>query len=1250
MLSPFKIDSEDIARLSDLQLTQLLKDLLHAECLAFQLAQRSVEVALNIRVGDGGEDGRISWSGSIDQTDYIPNRLTQFQNKATEMGPAQYAAEVVTSDGREIKRMVNEVLSDGGSYIVFTTQELNVRQKSERIDAIRATFRSHGRSYAETADIRIYDSAIIAGWVNCYLSTVLSVQFWTARTVERGLKNYKKWQDMECYSSLPYEDVPSRAAMLSSLRASLNVERACFRIVGLSGMGKTRMALEALSADEFLKSWVVYVDVGFGINIAALLSDWISHNYRIILVVDNCDYTLHEKLVKEVRRSDSKVTLLTMDYNLERVSGETNIYHLEPMTDDEILKLISPAYADKVVDLERVAKFAQGFPQIAVMLANARVAEDPEIGQLTDDDIAHKLLWGRDDNRREDYLKILQVCSLFDFFGVTENVESQLEYISTLIGLDVNKVYECICHFADRGLIDRRGRFAQVVPKPLAIRLAVQWWRNTRLVVQTQLIDGMPGDMVDQFCTQIEKLDFHPQVKELTRKLCGDLGFFGNAEVICSDRGSRLFRSFVTVNPEDTCQALYEALIKMSREELVCIAGNVRRNLVLSLERLSFHENLFSEAAWCLLLLGVAENEHWSNNARGIFVQLFRVYLSGTPATPEQRIALIDNAIDLKVKDVDLVLIDAISAGLDVRGGFRAIGAEDQGLRPRLKDWAPTYWQEVFDYWSELIDRSIVLYGHGEVQAQKVLECLGSNLRGIVSRGQVDLVESVLKRVVALNGPYWPSANESIRHVLQFDLDSAPVEIRGRISGWLELLNPLDGEVEQRLKIVVISPAWEHERNSSGNYIDIAEINAKRLAIELADRVDEIVDCLPVLLQGNPRQSFVFGMQLALSLEDATDLLWKSFRVAQQFTEPNLKFIYGLLRGIYEKDCSLWRKCCDCVLNDDELRRFYFDVVRVGKVTGSDLINFKNLIAGGLVSFEGLHGLAYGGVLEEVDASDVMEFCLFLSDRSDHERWLSLNLACAYFHFKNNKIESVLESVRDILLSVPLGKTTKWIVSNFSNWKDLCERVFEKDDGSFSLSVLNQILDTNPFEFDHGVLWHYIKPLLIDMMGKHYQILWPVLSSRIEEVEGMDLYWMGQLLDRENSLAVRMNSVFSQLPVSDVIDWCNRDANKLPAFVAGCVDMFIGDAIQEPAPLFIEILSNFGHDPMVSSALFANMNSRGWSGSLVPILENDKKAVSALLDYPNENVRRWAVKRVSQIDAEILRESSRDDEQGFGIY
>ena len=74
MTQLLEITHEDIGQLTDFQLTDLLRRLLHLEANHFNIASRSITVSLNITVPDGGEDGRAEWSGGPTSTDYIPNQ------------------------------------------------------------------------------------------------------------------------------------------------------------------------------------------------------------------------------------------------------------------------------------------------------------------------------------------------------------------------------------------------------------------------------------------------------------------------------------------------------------------------------------------------------------------------------------------------------------------------------------------------------------------------------------------------------------------------------------------------------------------------------------------------------------------------------------------------------------------------------------------------------------------------------------------------------------------------------------------------------------------------------------------------------------------------------------------------------------------------------------------------------------------------------------------------------------------------
>ncbi|WP_211299148.1 hypothetical protein, partial [Methylovulum psychrotolerans] len=637
MTKPFNVESQHITRLNYDQLTQLLQLLLWAESDKHGIAQRAVDVALNIKVGDGGEDGRIEWQGGPVSTNYLPNRLTQFQNKASELGPAGCANELVTKDGA-IKPMVSDVLAQGGSYILFTTQEINENQKKKRIALMKKKLTELGLANALTADIDIYDASKIAGWVNCFLSAIVAVLSWIGQSIERGLKSFSEWSTTAEFTNYPFVVVEARKQVILDLTCLLKQKQKCARIIGLSGLGKTRTAFEIFRSDALLQELVVYVDAAIVFNIAALVTDWVSHGINGIVVVDNCDIQIHGQIQKEVQRTNSKLSALTLDYNLESISNAEEV-RLKPFSTSEVKGMLENIYGAKIPDLNRIAEFAQGFPQMAVLIAEARLNDDTDIGRLTDDDIAKRLLWGKAQQQNSIDEKILKSCALFDRFGVDKDVSNELEFIATYIGrISEADFYDCIQRFTERGIIDRRGRYAQLVPKPLAIRLAAEWWTRTRERDQAELIDLLPETLVKSFCEQIEKLDFLPEVKLLTESLCGPKGPFGQAEVILSDRGSSLFRSFVNLNPEATAFAISRILQNQTHEQLLNIIGNVRRNLVWALEKLCFHSHLFEKAAYSLLLLASAENEGYSNNSQGVFSQLFRVYNSGTAATLESRL------------------------------------------------------------------------------------------------------------------------------------------------------------------------------------------------------------------------------------------------------------------------------------------------------------------------------------------------------------------------------------------------------------------------------------------------------------------------------------------------------------------------------------------------------------------------------------------------------------------------------------
>ncbi|MCP4988635.1 MAG: hypothetical protein GY928_22080 [Colwellia sp.] len=1250
MTKPFNVESQDITQLDALQLTKLLKILLHAEAKKFGIEQRAVEVALNITVSDGGEDGRIEWNGAPDSTDYIPYRKTLFQNKATDMTATECARELVTKKG-VLKPLVAQVLGQGGTYVLFTTQELVKLHKQERVKSMRAKLVELGVPNAKKVRLLIYDASQISGWVNCFVTSIISVLDWVGRPTVRGLKPFSAWKSMAEFTQYPFNDIVERRQVISDLRQRLRQPRECARIRGLSGLGKTRTAFEIFNGDCYLQEYVVYIDADNTTNVASLISDWVNIDLEGIVVVDNCSIHIHDQLQKEVRRTGSLLSILTLDYDLGRVSN-TNEFKLKQFTNEEIRQMLIPVYEKKIPDIDRIVAFAQGFPQMAVLLANARLNEDPNVGLLEDDKIAEKLLWGTGSQKKLIDEKVLRGCALFDRFGIEQKVSFEYEYIAdNVVSISQQEFFECVQRFSKRGIIDRRGRYAQLVPKPLAIRLAAQWWTETREKEQSNLINSIPDSLVDSFCAQIEKLDFLPEVKGLTETLCGAQGSFGQAEVILSDRGSRLFRALVNVNPESTTSALYRVLHNMSHVELQAIAGNARRNLVWALEKLCFHAHLFEEAAWALLLLASSENESWSNNASGIFAQLYGVNLSGTAATPKQRLLVLQRAIDHGNMDFRKVVIEALKNAVDTHGRTRQVGSEYQGTRPPLEEWRAKVWKEIFDYWRECFDCLICFVENGGSIGNMAMDVIGHSIRGLVRHGRMDMLDSAIRRVINLNGPYWPSALGSIKRILEHDTEGMPKEGLKTLHEWLKLFIPEQDNVEERLKVLVIDPPWEHRKGKDGHYIDLAAENASLLATELSVDLSILTQYIPLLLSGTQKQTFIFGRALDCDANNFDIFVQKVLDVLGDINDPNPSLMLGLLSGIHEKSVDLWNSYIGYFSSRDKLVSFYPDMIRTGTINSAHLNKLLALIKSRVLPSHCASSLSYGSVTNHLSAKEISTFCLELSKVDSYGSWTALNIMFLYIHGDTNKFNESRSALMSLVAAVPLDAKTCGGSTEMYNWSEIIKMLMKTEGLEFCENICQQIIASANDRLDYSDMLYSIKPILSDIMAVYGEQLWPLFGEAIILAEPMKQHWIERLLARENSFKDQQESILSILPLELVIEWCKKNLEIAPLFVAGAVNIFEyeGEMAKRPTALFIALLENFGELKGIGNTLSSNLVTRAWSGSLVPHLESEKIALEPLLTHSNNNVRSWVRNYISYLEKSIVSESIRDDEHGFGV-
>ena len=194
---------------------------------------------------DGQKAGRrIEWQSGPERTFFLPSRLCQFQLKAGQIFPAEAGRDVLT-EGGTVKQMVRQVVADGGHYRMLCPHPYTQKQIEARETKIREVLRKAGMTLDDD-QIDFRDGDQIASWVNHHPS----VASWLLEHVQPGLRgpfhSWYHWAGRAEHKNSPWIEDERLPDLSTFLRKQVTAPRTITRLVGLAGVGKSRLALEAL--------------------------------------------------------------------------------------------------------------------------------------------------------------------------------------------------------------------------------------------------------------------------------------------------------------------------------------------------------------------------------------------------------------------------------------------------------------------------------------------------------------------------------------------------------------------------------------------------------------------------------------------------------------------------------------------------------------------------------------------------------------------------------------------------------------------------------------------------------------------------------------------------------------------------------------------------------------------------------------------------------------------------------------------
>jgi len=1255
---PLRVDAEDIQRLDAQQLTTILRILLHLEARLHEIPLSGVRVQAQICVGDGGEDGRIQWQGDPERTDFLPRRFTFFQCKATHMAPAQCKDEITTKSG-ELKLPVKELLEQEGTYVLFYARGCNTLRREPLVGAFReAVERMAPERY--NPDFMVYDSGQIASWVNCFPSAVLDVHQMLGR---RALASWQTWRGWQGYPRMRFEYVGDKDlyGYIDQLRSHFSQSpRQVARIIGPSGLGKTRLALEAFrppphpSASAFQQSLsdsVAYLDANRAPSsqVADDVANWRSQRASALLVVDNCPLELHKTLCQEVEHCESQLNLLTLDYDVRRDQRHPLI-ELAPTSNEVIKKILEQAYPSLPrSDLERIAGFAQGFPQMAALLAEARLADAKSIASLNDDDLVDRLLWGRTPRPIDPVAgNVISGCALFEQLGFKADMAAEREFVAEHIcKVDKNEFYKHALAFESRGILVRHGRFVRVTPIPLAVRLAADWWRGCSPELARSLLETMPSSLVKAMCDRMALLDFLPEARNLVGELCGERGPFGRAEVLDSEVGSRLFLSLTEVNPRAAAQALNRVFGGRLREELLQV-GPGRRNIVWALEKICFLEETFSAGAQLMLAFAAAENETWGNNATAQFLQLFRVYLAGTEAPPSLRLALLEHALHSPVPEERRLAVEALGQALRIYPFTRSAGPEHQGSGPTRQDWVPTSASEALDYRRSALERLTELACTATDLSDLACQQIAENIFGLVRCEQVSELRESLLKIVRRRGPYWPDALAGLRSALSLLGSKLPPDTVAHLETLVKALQPKS--LSERLRLIVSTPPWECEKTPSGRTRDVAALRAKGLARECAHSPD-LLGCLPELMQGEQRQGYVFGHRLGECWDEPETFIDAACAAlaALPHEQANPVILKGFLDGIRPAHEDTVAQTLDKLADDDKTCPYVVGLSCRIHPPERDLQRALALVQAQRVPVSSLRSFAYGNVLQGFPVSTVISFCNAMLAHGPEGAVAALDVLLAYSDNDPLTWDSCGAQVRKTLLAEGVLACAAATGMDSWRWKEAAEKLLQEgeDDQLLATRLCKEIVDACAAEDLYLRIDHCLKPVLRILLRRYSHAVWPALTETLLAKASRTKLHLEGLLGPDE--AREETPVLMELPSSVLMSWCDDMPERATTLVHILAPLLQDDETSLWQPFVLSLIDRFGRDRRFLSVVGAGVGSGGFWGSAVPFYERQIRALQQLLDHEYSEVRAWASSRIGVLKQDVEHERICDAEEEAGI-
>ncbi len=1163
----FEVTADDIARLSDEELRTLVARLCESELRSRGISPDCVTSGGNQTAADGGIDVRVSLPPLIDPPDFIPRSETGFQVKAEDTFASKIAAEM--RPGGTLRPSIRRLAEQSGAYIIVSSKGSTADAPLQsRREAMAAAVQDLPDPIRLKVDF--YDRKRIETWLRGHPGTTLWVRERVGKPLH-GWSGHGKWSfqpeaagsdylidnELRLKARGPSGDL-SVADGINQIRSVLRSPGGVVRLVGLSGLGKTRLA-ESLfdprvgkqSLDPELAAYTDLSDSPSP-SPAALATELIASRNRAIFVVDNCPPDLHQSL-SNLCRSRGELSLITIEYDIREDQTEgTEVFSLEPASTDLIDKLIRRRFPDlSQIDARRIAEFSGGNARIAIVLA-ATVHKNDTVAMLSDQEMFRRLFEQRhaQDQRLLSAAQAMSLVYSFEGEDTSEGESGELVHLGALVDQTAEEIFKHCAELGRRGLCQRRGPWRAILPPAIANRLASTALQNMpSMALDACFLVAGRERLLKSFSRRLGQLGGSAEAQSIAKGWLRPGGVLANVlglNELCQE----MFNNIAPVVQEETLEAVERVLLRSEDPETATTCKRYLRVLRL----LAWEARLFDR---CIALIArIAEAGDVDSNrdeCRRVFVSLFPLCLSGTHATIEQRLgiarALLTSA-DHKRRALGVAALDAMLQA----SHFTGSGDFEFGTRSRDYGYRPTSTGDIRHWFGQVLGLAEETASSNGPASPQVREVMARRFRALWSfAGVFEDLERVCHRISQTG--FWPEGWRAVRQTIHYDSAGFSPEVAMRLASLESDLRPTD--LVQKVRSIVLSDevmfcgadSTVDSAADVGQDIGRITAQAEKMAHEFgrAAAADEkaFAVLLPELLTAGTQQSWSFGRGLAEGSEEPRSI-WDRLVAQLAATPSNLQRVQvlgGFLSALNAKEPDLANSLLDRAAEDDVLGAWY---PGLQTVVGIDQAGLERLMRSlhlrkapiGMYSH-----LKAGGVTHNLGGGDFNKLLLRIAAEPGGLD-IALDILPMRVRFEGRKHSSPAELIYiGCELMRRLDFTVRRTDVDIYNLGIIAQSCLLGAEGAAAVreicnNLKRAVTESRTYAFHHGdflsVLLH-VQPLaaLDALCG----------GGRASLESGIRI--LGQ------AGQVRGNP-FDSIPAAELLDWCDKEAEgRYPAIASG---------------------------------------------------------------------------------------------------